>query len=35
MAFYNPDTPQQGIQQNELVNQFAGPGIRLMLVYNH
>jgi hypothetical protein len=35
MAYYNPDT-QQGIQQNELVNNsFAGPGFRLMLVYNH
>lgn len=34
MASYNPDT-QQGIIQNELVNQFSGPSIRLMLVYNH
>lgn len=34
MAYYNPDS-QQGIIQNELVNQFSGPGIRLMLVYNH
>ena len=35
MAYYNPDT-QQGIQQNELVNNsFVGPGFRLMLVYNH
>jgi hypothetical protein len=34
MAYYNPETAF-GIQQNELVNQFAGPGIRLMLVYNH
>ena len=34
MAFYNPAT-QTGIQQNELVNNFAGPGLRLMLVYNH
>lgn len=34
MAYVNPET-QQGIQQNDLVNNFAGPGIRLMLVYNH
>lgn len=34
MLYYNPNT-QQGIQQNDLVNQFAGPGIRLMMVYNH
>lgn len=34
MAYYNPETAF-GIQQNDLVNQFAGPGIRLMLVYNH
>ena len=34
MAFYNPST-QQGIQQNDLFNQFSGPGIRLMVVYNH
>ncbi|NJO88569.1 MAG: hypothetical protein HC831_06105 [Chloroflexia bacterium] len=34
MAFYNP-TAQLGIQQNELVNNFAGPGLRLMVVYNH
>jgi hypothetical protein len=34
MAFYNPTT-QLGIQQNELVNNFAGPGLRLMVVYNH
>ncbi len=34
MAYYNPDT-QQGIQQNELINNFKGPGVRLMLVYNH
>lgn len=34
MAYYNPKT-QQGIQQNELVNTTSGPGIRLMLVYNH
>ncbi|MEL6865538.1 MAG: hypothetical protein AAFP19_14015 [Bacteroidota bacterium] len=34
MAFYNPTT-QLGIQQNSLVNNFAGPGLRLMVVYNH
>lgn len=34
MAYYNPST-QQGIQQNDLVNQFSGGGVRLMLVYNH
>ncbi len=34
MAFYNPEN-QVGIRQNELVNTFAGPGLRLMLVYNH
>ena len=34
MAFYNPKT-QLGIQQNELLNLSSGPGLRLMLVYNH
>ncbi|MEN8789325.1 MAG: hypothetical protein ABF295_07395 [Flavobacteriaceae bacterium] len=34
MAYYNPDI-QRGIQMNELINNFAGPGFRLMLVYNH
>lgn len=34
MAYYNP-TVKINIQQNEFVNQFAGPGIRLMFVYNH
>lgn len=34
MAYYNPKT-QQGIQQNELLNTTSGPGIRLMMVYNH
>ena len=34
MAYYNPAT-QQGIQKNELVQTFSGPGIRLMAVYNH
>ena len=34
MAYYNPEA-QQSIQTNELTNSFSGPGIRLMLVYNH
>jgi hypothetical protein len=34
MAYYNPKTPT-GIQQNELVNTFSGPGVRLMIVNNH
>lgn len=34
MAYYNP-SEFQGIQQNELVNNFSGPGVRIMLVYNH
>lgn len=34
IAYYNP-AGAIGFQQNELVNQFSGPGIRLMLVYNH
>lgn len=34
MAYYNPKT-QQGIQQNDLLNTTSGPGLRLMLVYNH
>ncbi len=34
MAYYNPETAI-GIQQNDLVYTFAGPGIRLMAVYNH
>ena len=34
MLYYNPET-LQGIQENELVNNFTGPGIRLMLVFNH
>lgn len=34
MAYYNPEA-QTGIQQNNLVNNFSGPGIRLMLVYNY
>lgn len=34
MAYYNPEN-QVGLRQNELTNSFAGPGIRLMMVYNH
>lgn len=34
MAFYNPSSAI-GFQQNDLVNQFEGPGARIMLVYNH
>lgn len=34
MAYYNPST-QSGIQQNDLVTQFSGPGVRVMVVYNH
>jgi hypothetical protein len=34
MVYYNPDI-QQGLTQNELVNTFSGPGVRVMLVYNH
>jgi len=34
MAYYNA-TGQQSLQQNEFIDSFAGPGIRLMLVYNH
>ncbi|MCB9252004.1 MAG: hypothetical protein H6605_06025 [Flavobacteriales bacterium] len=34
MAYYNPDS-FSGLQQNNLTNQFAGPGFRIMLVYNH
>lgn len=34
MAFYNPDT-QSAFQQNDLLTNFAGPGFRIMLVYNH
>ena len=32
--YYNPDVVQ-GIQQNEIFRSFAGPGIQLLLVYNH
>lgn len=34
MAYYNPSAIS-GIQQNDLVSQFSGPGIRVMIVYNH
>ncbi len=34
MAYYNPSTVI-GFQQNELINQFSGPGVRIMFVYNH
>ncbi|MEZ4884297.1 MAG: hypothetical protein R3E32_06110 [Chitinophagales bacterium] len=34
IASYTPSN-QFGIQQNDLVNQFAGPAVRAMLVYNH
>ncbi|MFY0642870.1 MAG: hypothetical protein JXR19_00230 [Bacteroidia bacterium] len=34
LAYYNPESTQ-GIQENDLVNSFQGPGIRIMLVYNH
>ncbi len=34
MVYYNPKT-QQMIQQNELLNISSGPGVQIMLVYNH
>ena len=34
MLNYIPEL-QQGIQNNELLNNFSGPGIQFMLVYNH
>lgn len=34
-AFYNSESGQQGIQQNDFVNNFSGPGIQIMAVYNH
>lgn len=34
MAYYNPDV-QQIIFENNFENTFSGPGLRLMLVYNH
>lgn len=32
--YYNPDSIE-GIQQNDIFRSFAGPGIQLLLVYNH
>tara|TARA_B100001559_G_scaffold301855_1_gene289103 strand:- start:746 stop:1864 length:1119 start_codon:yes stop_codon:yes gene_type:complete len=34
LGYYNPKT-QAGIQQNEIINTFAGPGIQLLIVFNH
>lgn len=34
MAFYNPDS-QTGMGTTQYENSFAGPGVRVMLVYNH
>ncbi|TSA30371.1 MAG: hypothetical protein D4R67_00570 [Bacteroidetes bacterium] len=34
MAYYNT-SGHPGLQQNEFIDSFSGPGIRLMLVYNH
>ena len=34
-AFYNSGAGQEGIRQNEFVNNFSGPGIQVMAVYNH
>ena len=34
IAYYNPEETQ-GIQQNDIVNSLSGPGIQLLLVYNH
>ena len=34
IAYYNPKS-QTGILQNDLVNTFSGPGVRLMIVFNH
>ncbi|NPD85911.1 hypothetical protein HNS38_14145 [Lentimicrobium sp. L6] len=34
MAYYNPDVQQITIENN-FENTFTGPGIRLMVVYNH
>ena len=34
MAYYNPDS-QLGIGTTQFENSFSGPGVRLMLVYNH
>jgi len=35
MPYYNPATSTGGLLRNDLVNNFSGPGIRLMAVYNH
>jgi hypothetical protein len=34
IAYYNPDETQ-GIQENEITTSLSGPGIQLLLVYNH
>ena len=34
IVYYNAETVQ-GIQQNEIFQSFAGPGIQLLLVYNY
>ena len=34
IAYYNPDETQ-GIQQNEIVTSLRGPGIQLLVTYNH
>lgn len=34
MAYYNPEV-QQSLLENNFENTFTGPGLRLMLVYNH
>ena len=34
IAYYNPEETQ-GIQQNEIVTSLKGPGIQLLVTYNH
>lgn len=34
IAYYNPES-LQGIQQNDILNTFSGPGVQLLFVYNH
>jgi hypothetical protein len=34
MLYYNPESTGF-VQQNDLTNQFQGPGIRILIVYNH
>ena len=34
ILYYNPETVQ-GIQQNEIFQSFSGPGVQLLLVFNH